>query len=596
MLSESTAAATATQNTVPRKGTLCNLLCACLFSIAVFFLLYSRDYSISTQYAVLIALLLAIFPSLAAAKAGDDRPYFRLGLAGICLAVLLACLPLLHGTWAVADDYIIPMMLDEAGRMDFGDLVSHLGVSQSFGVVFDNTSGRFQPVFVFMYAVNTFVFGDHIQLWYMLYGGLFLGSVVLTLLALRRSFDGVTAVLAGCVIFAHLHWYWLFRDTGVVEVYGLLGLSLSAWVIARNRTREVVSVGACLLATLGGFLMIGTKETFAPAALLPLGFFFCRAFSRDARERRKAVAFGVVNLALCLYVLVGIVAALTALGADTSGGQAGYAALLRDLATYLGDFGRRITWPWYAGTLAVLACANLLPFRGRAPAAAAVRGAWISLGLIVFMLLFALSQYVFYQGDIDNQHYSIPLTAIPALLWLTAGRLFLQAASRLGMPRANLAARMLLAFLCCANVLATPSFAKDLIRILCEKNATYVASLKRVAEAVSKEPDRPLVLVVGDTHNEELAVSPAVYLKELFDIPNAVYVRPTTPAASLARLHDKGYGRFIVPGDAPGDSPAFTVGILTTPEEGAGNLGRLLPVPVGEPQFKLLPLLSRNIW
>ncbi|WP_029461004.1 hypothetical protein [Solidesulfovibrio alcoholivorans] len=595
-MSGSTVAATVTQTTVLRKGRLSNLLCACLFSVAVFFLLYSRDYYISTQYAVLIALLLAVLPFLAAARAGDDRPYFRLGLAGICLAVLLACLPLAHGTWAVADDYIIPMMLDEAGRMDFGDLIAHLGVSQSFGVIFDNTSGRFQPLFVFMYAVNTFVFGDHIQLWYMLYGALFLASVALTLLALRRCFDGVTAVLAGCVIYAHLHWYWLFRDTGVVEVYGLLGLSLSTWVIARNRSRAVVSMRACLLATLGGFLMIGTKETFAPAALLPLGFFFCRAFSHDARERRKAVAFGVVNLALCLYVLVGIVAALAALGADASGGLAGYAALLRDLATYLGDFGRRIAWPWYAGSLAVLACANLLPFRGRAPAAAAVRGTWISLGLIAFMLLFALSQYVFYQGDIDNQHYSIPLTAIPALLWLTAGRLFLQAASRLGSPRADIAARMLLVFLCCSNVLATPSFAKDLIRILCEKNATYVASLERVAKAVSKEPDRPLILVVGDTQNEELAVSPAVYLKEIFDIPNAVYVRPTTAAASLELLRDKGYGRFITPGAPPADVPAFTVGILTTPEAGAGDLGRLLPVPAGEPQFKLLPFLSRNIW
>ncbi len=595
-MSGSIVAATETQKRVSRKDSIRNLLCACLFSVAVFFLLYSRDYYISTQYAVLIALLLATFPSLAAAKAGDDKPYFRLGLAGVCLAVLLACLPLAHGAWAVADDYIIPMMLDKSGRMDFGDLVSHLGVSQSLGVVFDNTSGRFQPVFVFMYAVNTFLFGDHIRLWYMLYGGLFLASVVLTLFALRRCFDGVTAVLAGCVIFTHLHWYWLFRDTGVVEVYGLLGLSLTAWVIARNRSREVVPVRACLLATLGGFLMIGTKETFAPAALLPLGFFFGRAFSRDGGERRKAVAFGVVNLGLCLYVLVGIVAALAALGAEASDGQAGYAALLGDLAAYLGDFGRRLAWPWYAGALAVLACANLLPFRGRTPAAAAVKSVRISFGLIAFMLLFALSQYVFYQGDVDNQHYSIPLTAIPALLWLTAGRLFLQAASRLGRPRAELAARMLLGFLCCCNVLATPSFAKDIIRILCEKNATYVASLERVAAAAAKEPKKPLVLVVGDTENDELAVSPAVYLKEVFDIPNSVYVRPTTPAAPLARLRDKGYGRIITPGAPPADVPAFTVGILTTPEAGAGNLGRLLPVPAGEPQLKLLPLLSRNIW
>lgn len=595
-MSGSIVTATETQKRVPRKGRMRNLLCACLFSVAVFFLLYSRDYYISTQYAVLIALLLGTFPSLAAARAGDDRPYFRLGLAGVCLAVLVACLPLAHGAWAVADDYIIPMMLDKSGRMDFGDLVSHLGVSQSLGVVFDNTSGRFQPVFVFMYAVNTFVFGDHIRLWYMLYGGLFLASVAMTLLALRRCFDGVTAVLAGCVVFTHLHWYWLFRDTGVVEVYGLLGLSLTAWVIARNRSREVVSVGACLLATLGGFLMIGTKETFAPAALLPLGFFFGRTFSRDGGERRKAVAFGIVNLGLCLYVLVGIVAALAALGAGASDGQAAYAALLGDLAVYLGDFGRRLAWPWYAGALAALACANLLPFRGRAPTAAAVKSVRISFGLIAFMLLFALSQYVFYQGDVDNQHYSIPLTAIPALLWLTAGRLFLLAASRLGMPRADLAARMLLGFLCCCNVLATPSFAKDLIRILCEKNAAYVAALERVAETASKEPDRPLVLVVGDTENDEFAVSPAVYLKEVFDIPNAVYVRPTTPAAPLSRLRDKGFGRIITPGAPPADIPAFTVGILTTPEAGAGDLGRLLPVPAGKPQLKLLPLLSRNIW
>ncbi len=570
---------------------------ALLFSAAISFFLYHKDHFISAQYAALLSLLLVVVSYGFATRQGDDAPYFRCGTVGVLLALVLTCLPLAGYTWSMADDYVIPMMLGPSGRMGLGDLARRLASTESLSVIFDNASGRFQPVFVLMYALDAFFFGDSITAWYVWYGCLFLASAALLLLALRQCFDGITAVLAGCVLLTQLQWHWLFRDTGVVEVYGLFGLALVLYRIARDFDRPSVSLGSYALLALGNLVMLGTKETFVLACALPLVFLLARCRRGPAGQRRRALVFFGLILLCDLYVFLGIWAALSVTGADVYGREVGVASLCTSLGEYLSALGGLIRWPWYAAALAALVAVRLFLGRER-ESRTAFRTRTLGYGLATaWVFLFGLSQYVFYHGEVDNQHYSLPFSATPAVLWLLAGRYFLETTALAPARTARTAAGMLVGFLCAYGFLTAPLFARDFIRIFGQSNAAYVATLEKIAAAVSGAPDRPLVLVVGDTDNDELVVSPAVYLKKVLRIPNAIFVKQAAAETPLIRrLRDEGYVDVLLPGEPPSGAPAFLVGVMAVPEGEFGNLGRLLPVEAGQPRLKLFPVLSRNIW
>lgn len=576
-----------------------NILCSLVFATLVCLLLYHTDYAVSVSSGVFLAVVLsACTPGIL--RHGDDRPFFVFGTCGVLLAVALACAPLWHASWSVADDYMIPLMLNKAGGMTLPELLDHCCRADSLGVVLGNTSGRFQPAFVLSYAVNTFLLGSHIRLWYILYALLFFGSVLLLLCTLRHFFDGALAVVGGALLLAVLPWHWLFRDTGVVEVYGLFGLSLTAWVMARNRSRPDMSLVAYVLLTVGNALTLGTKETFLVAALPPLAFLLWRGLRPGRSEGRKPLAFFALNLVFDGYIVLGIAATLAAKGSDTYGRTVGPGEALATLGLYARLYADRIHLPLFVALLGMLLCANGLRFRRRGTAAVPLGTTLACCGVLGVVFLFGLSQYVFYHGAVDNQHYAVPFAATPALLWIVLAWYFLRTLATLPAPRLLPLARAGVCGVLGYWFLVTPAFSKDIIRISVETSQAYDATLQALAARLSRTPDRPLVLVVGPVNNAEIVISPAVYLKKHFHVPNAVFVAPAptadTPANPARQLAATGYVDVIAAGRPPQNAPAFTLGIAALPAGGPDALGQLLPLPAASPALKLLPGLSYPLW
>ncbi|WP_428561711.1 MAG: hypothetical protein ACP59X_19535 [Solidesulfovibrio sp. DCME] len=575
---------------------------ALLFGCAVFLLLSHKDYSISGQWAAIFSLALVGGAWAALGRRGRDGLFFWLGLAGALAAVAVICLPLTRASWAVADDYIIPMMLGDSGHMTFQEFLAHCRKVDSLSVVVGNTSGRFQPFFVLSYAVNAFLWGNAIELWYVLYGLLFLAAVVLAFLSLRQFFDGVTAVLSGCLVLTVLQWHWLFRDTGVVEVYALFWLTLMAYLLARSWNRERVGLGALGGIALCNLCLLGTKETFVLAGLLPLAFAACRIRRGGAGQRGRMLVFLAVVLVSDLYVLWGIGATLAAKGADVHGRAMDWRAFFDDIHLDVRTFAALAGLQWY-----VAAAAGLLGLNAWIGAAGGLgRPAGNkSLGfcaMAAFVFLFGLSQFVFYDGQVGNQHYAVPFSMIPAMLWLVLGWFALATAARLPWLGPARAARLAVALACAYCFVVTPSFSRDLVRILVDTNRGYQGRLAGIAARLAAEPGRPLLLVAGAGENDELVVSPAVYLKKVFHVPNAIHVAVTaapgapeagpSPVSQLAR---NGYVDSIAAGEAPGGAAGLRLGITSAPPGEAGNLGQLFPLAAADPTLKLHPVFSRNI-
>lgn len=587
-----------------------NILCSLFFSLVAGLLLSHKDYYVSRQSAIALSLLLTGSAFWVWARRGDDRPFFLFGCLGVLYALALTCAPLLRATWSIADDYMIPLMLNPSGSMTFQEFLEHCRRANSLGVIFDNTSGRFQPAFVLSYAVNTLLLGRHIQAWYLLYAGIFLGGVACMLLALRQCFNGVQAIAAGCLLLTVVQWHWLFRDTGVVEVYGLFGLAVTAYLLAKYHRSARVPLAAYLALTLGDFLIIGTKETLILGCLPVLVFLFLRCLRRRPGEGLRPIVFFAVNLALALLVGGGVVAALLVKGADAYGRQVQPAAFLGNIARYAGQFADLLHSQSFLGILALLLGMNI--YRRRKGLAEVVPTA-TSLtcgGLMAFFFVFGLSQYVFYHGAVDNQHYSIPFSALPVLMWLTLAWYFLRTMATIPSVMLGLVSRACLTFLLCYFFIVTPSFSKDIIAIFVETSRTYYGELELIAQTLASRPDRPLVLVVGPADNGETVISPAVYLKKLLRVPNKVYVRPASPdEAGLAADKDAagppnpalpflahGYVDVIAPGQPPQDAAVYRLGIAARPVDGPGNLGQILPFEVANPRLKLQPMLSYPLW
>ncbi len=571
---------------------------ALAFAGAVFLLLSHKDYYISGQWTAIIALALA---GVACVARGRDGLFFGLGLAGALLAVALICLPLGRATWGAADDYIIPMMLGESGRMTFPQFLAHCGKVDSLSVVTGNTSGRFQPFFVLSYAVNAFLFGDAIHLWYVLYGVLFLAAVALAFLALRLFFDGVTAVLSGCLVLTVLPWHWLFRDTGVVEVYGLFWLALLVYLMARTGGREAVGPWAYGLIAASNLCLLGTKETFVLAGVLPLAFAACRIVRRDPARRRGAWAFLAVLLVSDLYFLWGIWATLAARGVDVHGRPMDYREFFDDINLDLKSFATAAGLQWYLAAVAVLVSANAWIGGRKDRVADAPNKSLPFAGVAAFLFLLGLSQYVFYDGQVDNQHYAIPFAMIPALLWLALGWYFLATASRFPWRGWRVAARLAVPFAIAYCFVATPSFSRDLVRILVAANQGYQERLAGIAASLAAEPGRPLVLVAVPGDNDEFVVSPAVYLKKVFRVANPIHVAVTAggeasaaPVSPVARMAREGYVDVIAAGAAPAGRAPFRLGVVAAPPDGDGNLGKLFPLATENPELKLHPVFSYN--
>lgn len=583
-----------------------NIVCSLFFSLVAGLLLSHKDYYVSRQSATLLSLLLTGSAFWVWARRGDDRPFFLFGCLGVLYAVAHICAPLLRATWSIADDYMIALMLNPSGSMTFQEFLEHCRRANSLGVVFGNTSGRFQPAFVLSYAVNTLLLGRHIQAWYLLYAGIFFGSVACMLLALKQLFNGVQAIAAGCLLLTVLQWHWLFRDTGVVEVYGLFGLALMAYILAKYHRSAQVPLSAYVLLTLGNFLIIGTKETLLLACLPVLVFLFLRCLRRRPGEGLRPGVFFALNLALALLVSCGVVAALLAKGTDAYGRQVQVAAFMGKTALYAARFADLLHLQAFLGILAVLLGMNM--YRSRKGLAEVVPAA-TSLacgGLMAFFFVFGLSQYVFYHGAVDNQHYSIPFSAMPVLMWLTLAWYFQCTMATIPSVMLGLVSRACLTFLLCYFFIVTPSFSKDIITIFVETSRTYYGELELVAQTLATQPDRPLVLVVGPADNGEAVISPAVYLKKLLRVPNPIYVRPAPaappshnaagPANPALPFMAHGYIDVITPGQPPPDAAAYRLGIAAHPADGPGNLGQILPFDVAKPRLKLLPLLSYPLW
>ncbi len=491
----------------------------------------------------------------------------------------------------MTDDHMILPLLDDANRMSFSHFLHYIRDNEELGGILSNASGRFRPFFMAMYGLQALVFGDNIHLWYTVNFLLFSASIVLMLLSFKHVFGGVLSLFASAAVLTFLQWHWMFRDTGLSEIYCVIGISSLVYIVITNFSNNNISLTTYTLLTLAHFVAIGSKEPFLCIAILPLGFLLRCCIL----QKHKVLAFAAtgLNSLMFTYVSFGILRTLHLRGADFYGKSISLQGVLSSLPEYITDYIEISRLGIFLPLAIVVYFLHKMLSRQTLTAPEQLSDRATFVGITVCILLIGFAQYVFYHGDIRNQHYSIIFSAIPVLMWLTLAWLFLKAFT--SMPSASLTplSKASVLFLLCYFITSTPSASRCILQIYHDNSHSYFKALQELSLLLKNHPNKPLVLCTGNTNELERILSPAIYLKKYFHVSNDITLmvegmapnlrsqRSVTNPASQ-ELSEKGFLDITLPWKSGYSTNSIRAGVFIDTNPTGCYLGGLQPheVPV----------------
>ena len=228
--------------------------------------------------------------------------------------------------WGLIDDHEIFYFLGDKLHLPFSEIVSTVLDKTEVG----SLQGRFRPSYYFLRVVKSWAWGRDVHLWYA-FGtaafAFFLGAVRWVI---ARFLGLLPAALCMVPIAFAKFWGAVWGRLGPAEIYaapatGLMLLGCYELFFAPSALRRNLG---CAALTIGTVILIGTKETLLPLAVLALFYVALAVIDRRLTALSGLIA-GAIMLSFSFVMAWIVLRQLAGTGADIYGNSVSPAARLK---------------------------------------------------------------------------------------------------------------------------------------------------------------------------------------------------------------------------------------------------------------------------
>ena len=496
----------------------------------------------------------------------------------------------IRAKWWVQDDHEIMLYLGTDQTTSLSEL-PHLLMGTEVGRPGGFT--RYRPTYFTLRICETIIWGDSPRLWYGARLVMFAVSFALFWRVLARWIGIAPAGMVVLYCLTYRFWGDIWCRLGPAETYCVLGTAMFvvgvAAIVRYARSESQPSwrrtIGYWILLTAGAMLAMGSKENFL-LMLLPT-WAVVVLLLRTKRMSKIAGSFSALVTAYGVFIGICVVMAVSRSGVDvySRSVSSGYRLSLAGHA--FAQVFANISW-WDLAPVAVLAGAAIF-WRAhiRAFIAPFIRTAVI----VVCLLLFYVSQFVFYNGQwpTGGMRYDFPGALVCPLYWVAVAALFMDML-RIARVRSNVVRFLqVAAVLVLAALVFNKGFAP--IRKRCKLNVAltrgFTGLLDRAVDRLRKDPDRPVVVISYSIRDGEASVSiqrflrakgarNPLYLKLAWRRPRKKLTAVDESRIERITARSKNGGRGYLPlRQLPRNKICFAIGLSGRPPGRYISLGRL---------------------
>ncbi len=295
------------------------------------------------------------------------------------------------------DDHEIAMFLGNDGQVKLSEIVPTIVTQTEVGQW--GSYLRYRPSYYTLRVIETSLWGDNAQLWYLSRYLMFVASMWLAWKILTHYFPKILSYLFVFYIMTMPFWPDLLTRLGPSEIYAVPSLLLFVYGLISNKWWMI---------TLGYMVCIGAKENFLILFPIVLAWGGYRAYMKKL-SRTEGLAI-LTMVAYTLWITLAIVVATVRAGADIYGTKISYryriTKLFLDLPKIIQNKNAFlavilmttsvITGIWYNWKWGIKKTMLTLIFS--------------QLGLIMTLLVIVASQYIFYINMLpSNMRYDFPV-------------------------------------------------------------------------------------------------------------------------------------------------------------------------------------------
>lgn len=465
-----------------------------------------------------------------------------IGAISVLFSVLLTGKQISAAKWGLIDDHeTFELLLSRDGV--FGHVWTMLFDPQQ-------VLPRNRPIYYFLKAVQTSLFGSDVRYWYLrntVCFAVFLSSIWwITARFLGGWLSGaLTAVVALLPL-----WAGIWSRLGPSEIEGAAAVAamiFSADAVMFAESRPARKIGALSL-VISAIVLAGLKETFLPLAAGSTMFVLMLAAFRERISFRLAVS--LIAICLCFVAALGFViwSNTRATGADYYGRSVGLVVILEFAAIGILDGFVRTWWLW----LLPIALAQLLQLTPRRTFRQWVAWSQVAAATYVFFIVMYAAQCGLYRGVFPrHMRYDFPaMLLVPLTLCIICCELSRWLRDRYPddvVNRAQLITATFVGFAAATSAVQTPPPLVAAIDHNIRTTSSFFAAVQDIIQAAKASRSRPIVLEGYGARSYEGVLSLNVYLAAL-GASNPVTVRyhavsaePTSPLQkALADLEGGG--------------------------------------------------------
>lgn len=427
-----------------------------------------------------------------------------------------------RATPALVDDHDIIAPLKSSPTAPFADVWADLKSNDEYKeLATRGQASRFRPAHYPIKALQIYLFGDNIRLWYIATYALYIVTATVLFSLVLRTLGLVSALVFAVFYFAHPAWSDIFPRLGPVEIDCILVGTLLIWLLWRS---IVDASNFCTVVAFPVALLFGATKEPNGVLLMSLGglVLTCGAI---LRHRRMMLGGAIATVA-------GLIA-LATLFRLTYTADGGIVPLSAAVEAYLRHYAHDKTAWIVIALLAVLGCAAIEKTMGL------MKISWAELSALLLAVasiealrlsLYYLTYTVTYQGygNAITMRYGYPMfVAMPVIAAIVFGRLARHATPGISIATKTFAIACVLAMIIVNHgVLAKKT--RDDLELWRGFNAEAEAAIVQTADWLTKartEGRSPILLVTGPELEWEPKLSLMLFFRHrLPDTP--VYFDP----------------------------------------------------------------------
>ncbi len=439
---------------------------------------------------------------------------------GICLTIFLvlyAFYKVMFFSWALSDDYMVVAKMPNHAQLSFSGFIESFLTDKELGNFLHNDTGRFRPVFVFVCLVNQYFWGDHISLWYTEMLIVFVVSFVFLYLIFQKYVDFYVSSILISALLSLPVWSLLFRDIGLSEVYYFFGMtSMLLGIVYFDDCVKVRNTWKHIFIMLSAFIAIGSKENVLLIGAVPILYCIYRSIWKG--ERSKNLLFALLNALLSFFVFINLVLCVSRRGVDFYGYSFSLKDKIYSLYQAFVAFSSVFDVYIFIGIHIILFCLLYYFYKSRIRTKSIVT--YVS--IVLFLILFFMTQYVVYYGRFLNQHYAFPAIVIPLALYIV---LFVASYVFSGLNCSQLIFKLIgnvgiafFLFFSVSNGYCNVHLIDDLYK---KREHT-----KHVLETIKQlgKNGNDIAIRITDVGSVEMVYSFPIFLRRVSDIKNNIYI------------------------------------------------------------------------